>query len=90
MIVLIEHILLLIDVGSDCQLDFPNQAAIILGVDEDITRTQVKSIFDPHYLEFIIDLFQLFEGFHNPDDFLFIGVALAAQKVEYLERDKVY
>lgn len=89
MIVLIQQILLLVDVGSHSQLNFPDQSSVVRCVDENVSGTLVESVLHPHNLKIFISFFEVFQGLNDPDDFFLVRVALAPEEVEYLERDQV-
>ena len=89
MVVLVQEVLPLVDVRGDRQLDFPDEATVVLGVDEDIPGALAEPVLDPDDLELLVDLFELLQGFDDPDDLGLVGVTLATQEVEDLEGDQV-
>lgn len=50
-IVLVEQVLLLVDIIGDCQMNFPNEATIVLCVDEDVPGPLVEPVLDQHYFK---------------------------------------
>ena len=89
-VVLIQQLLLLLHPTDHCQLNLADQSLVYLCVNEDVPCPCPQSVLHPHDVEGVFWVVALLsQSSHQVDDFAFLGGALAPEKVEDFEADKV-
>ena len=86
-VILVQELLLLIAGAGDCKLDLTCQALVDPSIDHYIPRSQMQPILYPHNPKLIVlvDLVLSEQVLDDPQNFILVGVDLAAQQVEDLK-----